>query len=326
MSGPNRDPVALSEAVLAGDRRALARLLSVVERGGAGAREVGRRVYTAGAGAYTIGITGAPGGGKSTLTDRLVAFQRARGEEAAVLAVDPSSPFSGGAFLGDRVRLMDHALDPGVFVRSVATRGHLGGLSLAVPELIRVLDAAGFPTIFVETVGVGQSEVDIAGAADTTLVVLTPGAGDGIQASKAGLLEVADVFVINKADQPFADQLERDIAFALDLSADTDGWRPPIVRTIATEGQGIDDVMDAVASHRSFMVDRGELEARRARRALTELRRVLIALFERQVRAAMGEDRWQALVDDVAARTTDPWTAAEEMLRGLEHQNGNQGD
>lgn len=318
MTGPSRDPIALSDAVLAGDRRALPRLLSVVERGGPGAREVSRRVYTRGTGAYTVGITGPPGAGKSTLSDRLVGAIRKDDHEVAILAVDPSSPFSGGAFLGDRVRLMDHALDPGVFMRSVATRGHLGGLSLAVPELIRVLDAAGFPSVLVETVGVGQSEVEIAGAADTTMVVLNPGAGDGVQANKAGLLEVADMFVINKADHPQVAELERDLAFALDLTTWPDGWRPPVLRTVATDGTGVTEVMEAIASHRQHMADTGLLEEKRARRALTELRRVLIALFERSVRDRMGEDRWHALLDDVAGRRADPWTAAEEMLRGIE--------
>ena len=191
--------------------RALPRLLSVVEAGGDDAREVGRRVYTRGTGAYTVGITGPPGAGKSTLTNRLIGLLRQRGSDVAVLAVDPSSPYTGGALLGDRVRMVDHAEDPGVFVRSMATRGHLGGLALAVPEVVRVLDAAGFGEILVETVGVGQSEVEVAGSADTTVVVLTPGAGDGVQANKAGLLEVADVFVINKADHPQTAELERDL-------------------------------------------------------------------------------------------------------------------
>jgi LAO/AO transport system kinase len=316
MTGAMRDPVALTDAVLAGDRRALPRLLSVVERGGTAAREVGRRVYTRAGGAYTVGITGPPGAGKSTLTDRMVSATRKAGAEVAVLAVDPSSPFSGGAFLGDRVRLMDHALDPGVYMRSVATRGHLGGLSLAVPELIRVLDAAGFPSVLVETVGVGQSEVEIAGAADTTMVVLNPGAGDSVQANKAGLIEVADVFVINKADHPQAGQLERDLSFALDLTTWADGWRPPIVRTVATEGTGVDEVMDTIDAHHAHMDTTGVLERRRSQRALTELRRVLIALFEHDARVAMGEARWHALIEDVTAHRTDPWSAAELMLRG----------
>jgi LAO/AO transport system kinase len=317
MTVATRDPVALTDAVLAGDRSALPRLLSVVESGGSGAREVGRRVYTRASGAYTVGITGPPGAGKSTLTSGLVAATRETGEEVAVLAVDPSSPFSGGAFLGDRVRLMDHALDPGVFVRSVATRGHLGGLALAVPELIRVLDAAGFPSVLVETVGVGQSEVEIAGAADTTVVVLNPGAGDSVQASKAGLLEVADVFVVNKADHPQTAELERDLTFSLDLTTWGDGWRPPIVRTVATERTGVADLMDAIAGHREHLESNGLLDQRRSRRALTELRRVVGAVIEREMRTAMGEQRWLGLIEDVVAQRTDPWTAADLMMQGL---------
>ena len=321
MAARSRDPVLLTTAVLAGDRTALPRLLSVVEGGGLPAREVGRRVYTRGRGGYTVGITGPPGAGKSTLTDRLIASLRGAGSEVAVLAVDPSSPYSGGALLGDRVRMMDHALDGGVFVRSMATRGHLGGLALAVPEALRVLDAAGFPTVLVETVGVGQSEVEIAGAADTTMVVLTPGAGDSVQANKAGLLEVADIFVINKADHPQADELERDLSFMMDLTAWPDGWRPPVVRTVAVTGSGVDGVLGAIDSHRTHLASvvgaSSLLDQRRARRSLDELRRVLIARLDSQVRATVGESRYRQLMDAVAARQIDPWTAADEIVRSV---------
>lgn len=313
----SRDPVALSEAVLGGDRTALPRLLSVVEGGGPPAREVGRRVYGRGGTAYTVGITGPPGAGKSTLTDRIIAAVRAAGNEVAVLAVDPSSPYSGGALLGDRVRMMDHALDSGVFVRSMATRGHLGGLAVAVPEVLRVLDAAGFPTVLVETVGVGQSEVEIAGSADTTIVVLTPGAGDSVQANKAGLLEVADLFVINKADQPQVRELERDLEFMMELTTWPDGWRPPIVKTVAVKDEGVEDVLGAIARHREHLGSTGLLERRRARRALEELRRVLVAQFEQRARQAAGDERWRDLMDEVAGRRLDPWSAAEEILDGL---------
>ena len=313
----SRDPVALSDAVLRGDRSALPRLLSLVEGGGPPAREVGRRVYGRGGGAYTVGITGAPGAGKSTLTDRMIAAIRRSGAEVAVLAVDPSSPYSGGALLGDRVRMMDHALDPGVFVRSMATRGHLGGLALAVPEALRVLDAAGFPTVLVETVGVGQSEVEIAGSADTTMVVLTPGAGDSVQANKAGLLEVADLFVINKADKPQVRELERDLEFMMELTTWPDGWRPPIIRAVAVKDEGIDEVLGGIEKHRQHLVDTRLLEVRRSRRALEELRRVLAAQLEQRARQATGEARWKALMDAIAARQLDPWTASEEILDGV---------
>jgi len=313
----SRDPVVLTEAVLGGDRASLPRLLSVVEAGGAQAREVGRRVYTRSRGAYTVGITGPPGAGKSTLADRIIASLRQQGSEVAVLAVDPSSPYSGGALLGDRVRMMDHALDGGVFVRSMATRGHLGGLALAVPEVLRVLDAAGFPTVLVETVGVGQSEVEIAAATDTTVVMLTPGAGDSVQANKAGLLEVADVFVINKADHPQTAELERDLRFMMELTTWPDGWRPPIVRAVAREGSGVAEMLAAVSAHRAHLTSTGLLDERRARRALDELRRVLVALFEARARRAVGDARWAALMSAVAGREIDPWTAADEILEGL---------
>jgi len=242
-----------------------------------------------------------------------------------VLAVDPSSPYSGGALLGDRVRMMDHALDPGVFVRSMATRGHLGGLTLAVPEAIRVLDAAGFPTVLVETVGVGQSEVEIAGASDTTMVVVTPGAGDSVQASKAGLLEVADVFVINKADHPKTGELERDLSFMMDLTTWPDGWRPPIVRTVAVKGEGVAEVLDAINRHHEHLAETPSrraagaslLDQRRAGRALSELNRVLVALLDRSARSAVGESRYERLLADVGARRIDPWTAADEIVRGI---------
>ncbi|GAC1601618.1 MAG: methylmalonyl Co-A mutase-associated GTPase MeaB [Acidimicrobiales bacterium] len=312
-----RDPDALSDAVLGGDRRALPRLLSIVEAGGSPARDVGRKVYGAGSGMFTVGITGPPGAGKSTLTDRLIREIRSADSEVAVLAVDPSSPYSGGALLGDRVRMMDHALDPGVFVRSMATRGHLGGLALAVPEVLRVLDAAGFPTTLIETVGVGQSEVEIAGAADSTMVVLTPGAGDSVQANKAGLLEVADLFVINKSDHPQTGELERDLGFMMELTSWPDGWIPPIVRTVASTGDGVRDVVAALEQHRIHLLATGLLDRRRAARAEAELRRVLAAVLEARARAVVGDARWEQLLAHVVERRLDPWSAADEIIRGV---------
>jgi len=315
MASRSRDPVALTEAVLAGDRAALPRLISIVEAGGPPAIEVGRRVFPRSGDAYTVGITGPPGAGKSTLTDRLITVLRRRDEEVAVLAVDPSSPFTGGALLGDRVRMVDHALDPGVFVRSIATRGHLGGLSLAVPGIVRVLDAARFPVVVVETVGVGQSEVEIAGAADTTVVVLTPGAGDSVQANKAGLFEVADVFVINKADHVGTVELERDLRFMMELTSWPDGWRPPIVRTVAIRAEGVDELDDMLCAHRAHLASTGALAERRARRARAELERVVRERVAQQARAALGDVRYRALLDDVEAHRVDPWTAADQLLR-----------
>src|SRR5256714_8684883 len=221
----------------------------MVERGGDSAHAAVGQLYPHTGCAYTVGITGAPGAGKSTLTDKLISRIRQDDVEVGVLAIDPTSPFSGGAILGDRVRMQDHATDPGVFIRSMATRGHMGGLALASPEAIRALDAAGFPIVLVETVGVGQVEVEIAAEADTTIVVVTPGWGDSVQANKAGLLEMADVFAINKADRGGADETARDLEQMLDLSAPGD-WRPPIVRTAASTGDGTDDLWNAVADHR----------------------------------------------------------------------------
>ncbi|HEX9530916.1 MAG TPA: methylmalonyl Co-A mutase-associated GTPase MeaB, partial [Acidimicrobiales bacterium] len=249
----DRDPAALVEAAGAGDRTAVARLISLVERGGEAARAVGRLAYPRGGQAYTVGITGAPGAGKSTLTDTLITEIRQDGSEVAVLAVDPSSPFSGGAILGDRVRMQDHALDHGVFIRSMASRGHLGGLALAVPEAVRVLDAAGLPIVLIETVGVGQVEVEVAGTADTTVVVVNPGWGDAVQANKAGLLEIADVFVINKADRPGAADTRRDLELMLMLGDVERAWTPPIVLATATKGDGTAELWSAIGGHRHHL-------------------------------------------------------------------------
>jgi LAO/AO transport system kinase len=306
------DPADMLDAAADGDRGSLARLLSVVERGGPDARAVGRLTHPRGGAAYTVGITGAPGAGKSTLTNALIRQVRGEGTEVAVLAIDPSSPFTGGAILGDRVRMEDHTGDAGVFIRSMATRGHLGGLSLATLEAIRVLDAAGWPWVVVETVGVGQVEVEVAGAADTTVVVVNPGWGDAVQANKAGLLEIADVFVINKADRPGADEARRDLERMLDLTG-TSGWRPPIVATVASTGEGVEELWRAVRDHREQLTSSGELQRRRAARVADELTEIVAALLRERAKRTAGEhlDRLAAAVAD---RTIDPWTAAEELL------------
>ncbi len=220
-----RDPASLVSRAITGDRGAIAKLISMVEAGGPDATAAGAALYSHTGQAYTVGLTGAPGAGKSSLTDALVGCIRADGLEVGVLAIDPTSPFSGGAILGDRVRMQDHATDPGVYIRSMATRGHLGGLAVATPRAVRVLDAAGKPWIVIETVGVGQVEVEIAGAADTTVVVVNPGWGDGVQANKAGLMEIADLFVVNKADRDGVAETIRDLEMMLDLSAHS-AWRP----------------------------------------------------------------------------------------------------
>jgi LAO/AO transport system kinase len=259
-------------------------------------------------------MTGAPGSGKSTLTDKLIGRIRGSGAEVGVLAIDPSSPFSGGAILGDRVRMQDHATDEGVFIRSMATRGHLGGLSLATPQAVRVLDAAGKPWIIIETIGVGQVEVEVAGAADTTVVVVNPRWGDGVQANKAGLLEVADVLVVNKADRDGAADTVRDLELMLELAGDRD-WRPPIVRTVATESRGVDDLWQAVLDHRAHLEADGRLERRRDARLREELR----AIVHERLRAGADErcrgERFDRLVAQVAARELDPYAAADELLQ-----------
>ena len=308
-----RDPTALFEAAQAGDRTALARLLSVVERGGGDARTVGRLAFSSSGGGYTVGLTGAPGAGKSTLTDRLIGLVRKEGSEVAVLAIDPSSPFSGGAILGDRVRMQDHALDAGVFIRSMASRGHLGGLSLATREAVRALEAVGLPLVLLETVGVGQVEVEVAGAADTTVVVVNPGWGDSVQANKAGLLEIADVFVINKADRDGVRETEQDLRRMLELSAVSD-WTPPIVSCVAATGERTEDVWAAINDHRRALETSGRLAERRERRLEEELRQIVLRQLEAQAWARLGERRYRQLVADVVARKVDPYEAAATLI------------
>jgi LAO/AO transport system kinase len=306
----------LIEAARAGDRAALARLLSVVERGGDGAREVGRALHGTAGDAYTVGVTGAPGSGKSTLTSAVIDVVRRAGERVAVLAIDPSSPFTGGAILGDRVRMGDHALDDGVFIRSMATRGHLGGLAVAAPEAVRLLTAAGYPWVVLETVGVGQVEVEVVGHADTTVVVVNPGWGDAVQANKAGLLEIADVFVVNKADRPGAREAARDLERMLDMAVPggVEGWRPPVVCTTATSGGGVDDLWRAVDDHRAHLVASGELAARRRARAAEEVTRLVAARLMEQARDLTAGARADALAEAVAAGDLDPWAASDELL------------
>ncbi|MFZ4719682.1 MAG: methylmalonyl Co-A mutase-associated GTPase MeaB [Ilumatobacteraceae bacterium] len=301
-----------------GDRAALARLLSLVERGGDEARQIGRITYPRSGEGYTVGLTGAPGAGKSTLTSATIGHLRSQGEEVAVLAIDPSSPFTGGAILGDRVRMQDHATDPGVFIRSMATRGHLGGLSLATPEAVRLLDAVGKRTILVETVGVGQVEVEIAGKADTTVVVVNPGWGDSVQANKAGLMEIADVFVINKADRKGTEETRRDLEQMLELSdLAHDAWRPPIISVIAIEKRGVEELWTTVLAHRDHIVASGELFRRREFRLREELREIVARRLEQRAREIVTAERWGELQDGVLAHTVDPWTAADEMLRSV---------
>ncbi|MFI5753897.1 methylmalonyl Co-A mutase-associated GTPase MeaB [Streptomyces sp. NPDC051569] len=306
-----------------GRPRAVARLISLVEGASPQLREVMAALAPLAGGAYVVGLTGSPGVGKSTSTSALVSAYRRAGKRVAVLAVDPSSPFSGGALLGDRVRMSEHASDPGVYIRSMATRGHLGGLAWAAPQAIRVLDAAGCDVILVETVGVGQSEVEIASQADTSVVLLAPGMGDGIQAAKAGILEIGDVYVVNKADRDGADATARELNHMLGLG-ETRGpgdWRPPIVKTVAARGEGIDEVVEALEKHRAWMEEHDVLAGRRARRAAREVETIAVTALRERIADLHGDRRLDALAERIVAGELDPYTAADELVAGLTGRN-----
>jgi LAO/AO transport system kinase len=307
-----------------GQPRAVARLISLVEDGAPELRDVARALAPYTGRAQVVGITGPPGVGKSTSTNILVTALRATGKKVGVLAVDPSSPFSGGALLGDRVRMQDHALDEGVFIRSMATRGHLGGIAWATPQALRVLDAAGCDVALVETVGVGQSEVEVVSLADTTLVLLAPGMGDGIQAAKAGILEVADIFVVNKADRDGADQTVRDLKYMISLGRrDKEGprWRPPIVRTVASKAEGVAELAAAIEEHRDWMAAHGELDDRRQRRAEAEIEAIALE----QLRERLGDVRrgsglsagLAGLAKRVVVGELDAYRAADDLIADL---------
>ena len=305
-----------------GEARAVARLISLIEDASPALREVAAALAPHTGHAHVVGLTGSPGVGKSTTTTALVRAYRERGLRVGVLAVDPSSPFSGGALLGDRVRMQDHAGDAGVYIRSMASRGHLGGLAWATPQALRVLDAAGCDVVLVETVGVGQSELEIASLADTTLVLLAPGMGDGIQAAKAGILEIADLFVLNKADRDGAAQTARDLRAMQSLGGRHDQpgwWRPPIVRTVASRDtdNGIDEVVEQLDRHAEWLESSGEGPRRRTERAAREIEAIALA----GLRERMGDVRGSAALDALAARVvageSDPFRAADELLAQL---------
>ena len=305
----------LVERARGGEARAVARLISLVEDASPLLREVMAGLTPYAGHAQVVGITGSPGVGKSTSTNALVGELRTAGKRVGVLAVDPSSPFSGGALLGDRVRMQDHALDPEVYIRSMASRGHLGGLSWTTPQALRVLDAAGCDVILVETVGVGQSEVEIAGLADTTLVLMAPGMGDGIQAAKAGILEIGDLYVINKADRDGADQVRRELRSMLALADRPEGsWSPPIVKTVASRGEGIDEVVAEIDRHHAWLASSGELESRRTRRARDEIEAIAVTALRARWGDVHGRSELDELAAAVVAGKSDPYAAADELL------------
>jgi LAO/AO transport system kinase len=312
------EPGALLAGARAGDQRAIARLVSLVENASPQLRQVMHAIAPHAGHAHVIGLTGAPGVGKSTVTARLVRWYREKQLRVGVLAVDPTSPFSGGALLGDRVRMQDHATDDQVFIRSMASRGHLGGLAWATPQALRILDAAGFDVVLVETVGVGQAEVEIAGLADCAIVVAAPGLGDSIQAAKAGILEIADIFVVNKSDRPGAQEVVRDLRTMLAManygSSGGQQWKPPIVSTAASTGEGIADLAAAIDSHASWLDSTGQRDCRRLARAREEISAIAVAELRQRMGGLPGESKLEDLAARVTAGEIDPYTAADELI------------
>ncbi|GAB4558411.1 MAG: methylmalonyl Co-A mutase-associated GTPase MeaB [Anaerolineae bacterium] len=317
----------LIEQLLAGQRRALARVISLVEDGQPEAREAVRRLYPLSGRAHVIGVTGAPGAGKSTLVNRLARLYRDRGRRVAVVAVDPSSPFTGGALLGDRVRMRDLAGDQDIFVRSMASRGYLGGLARATAEVVLVLDAAGYDRILVETVGVGQAEVDIARTAHTTVVVEAPGMGDEVQAIKAGILEAGDVFVVSKADREGADRTEAALRMMLEMGRETApgepsreavAWMPPVIRTVATTGEGVEALLDAIEQHRRYLVDSGTWTRRERDRMAFALHEILRDELLERLRSRLAPALWEESLARVVSRSIDPYSAVADLLAASE--------
>src|SRR5687767_8099000 len=309
------DDRTLAERLLAGDKRALARAISLVEDDDPEGWALVREVYPRTGNADVVGFTGPPGAGKSTLIGALVKLVRARGRSVAVLSIDPSSPFRGGALLGDRIRLSEHFLDPGVFIRSMATRGALGGLAEAALQAALLMDAAGKDDVFLETVGVGQAEVDVIDHADSTVLVLIPGAGDSIQALKAGIMEIPDIIVVNKADHPLCDTMVREIRGVLSLAPVEGGWEVPIVKTEAVHGQGVEELAERLAEHRDFVRSEGLLAERRRRNLMNEVLGLATVRLRRALEASLREDpEVQELLDEVVARRLDPASAASAVL------------
>jgi len=314
-SARRSDPESLIGAARDGDPRALARLISLVENSSPELRPVMRAIAPMTGQAHVVGLTGSPGVGKSTVAGALVRRYREHGRRVGVLAVDPSSPFTGGALLGDRVRMQEHATDDRVFIRSMASRGHLGGLAEATPQALRILDGIGFEEILVETVGVGQAEVEIASLADTVLVVVAPGLGDSVQAAKAGILEIADVFAINKSDRPGAQEAIRDLRTMLAMARyGPDDWKPPLVATVAGSGEGISDLAAAIDRHRDWLAAGGRLLDRREARARAEISALALAQLRQRAGQLPGASRLDELAERVCAGKLDPYSAADELI------------
>lgn len=314
------DVAELIEGILAGESRAVARAISLVEDGRPELEQLSAGIYAHTGHARTIGLTGAPGVGKSTLAAGLVGQARSRGLRIAVLAVDPTSPYTGGALLGDRVRMQEHATDPDVFIRSMATRGHLGGMALATPEASRILDAAGYDLVIVETVGVGQAEVDVAAATDTAVVVLAPGLGDAVQMAKAGILEVADVFVVNKADRDGAAEVARELRQMLHMG-EARPWDPPVLQATATDGDGLGELWDAIEGHEGWLDGTGARDRKRHARLLREVESLAAERFKLAAAARLSSDA--ALVADLSERRLDPYAAAAMLVREAASGHGN---
>lgn len=305
------------DGILSGNRRALARGITLVENGEAEKYSILAKLHSHTGKSRIVGVTGSPGAGKSSLVDQMTKFYRKRGKTVGVIAVDPTSPFSGGALLGDRIRMQDNTLDPGVFIRSMGTRGSLGGLSRSTKEVITLFDAFGFDVIIVETVGVGQSELDIMDTADTVVVVLTPAGGDVIQTLKAGIMEIADVFAINKADLDGADRVASEVNKTLDLSHSD--WRPPVVKTISLDGTGLDELLDEIDRHQEFLQTSGKLETLRQRRLKEEVTGIVLGRFrDILTQRFQGEPHFQTLLNDVVNRKQDPYTAAQTIMEAME--------
>jgi LAO/AO transport system kinase len=316
----SRDGVDLAELVSRardGQPRAVARLISLVEADSPQLAELARLLGSVPPRAHVVGLTGPPGVGKSTVTSALIGALRSADRRVGVLAIDPSSPFSGGALLGDRIRMTEHATDPGVFVRSMATRGQLGGLAAAAPQALRVLDAAGCDVVLLETVGVGQSEIEVIQLADTTVVLLAPGMGDGVQAAKAGVLEIADIFVVNKADTAEAGTVGRQLRQLQAMAAPRSDWQVPILRTVATRAEGVPELVAAIAAHRDWLAGSGELPRRRAARVRGEIEAIALAAVRHRFRELAGATGLAGLAGRVQSGELDPYAAADELLAGL---------